>query len=178
MKFKDLKRYVLLSSGNQIDQKYETITEDDVIQEDNNLYIKLDDEMIVDGKLLKFKNRARVVFTCQTDKCLIKHIKQLREYAEIYFDALAQCMCRINAYCEYHLYAQEKLYKDAGKELPESIKSHYRGLHLGLEDLKRNMNYQILWNNLNIEYFGQGGNLKKQKWYDTPLGTHKDAIYW
>ena len=40
MKYKDLnKRYLLLSNGNQIDQKYQKITEDDVVEIQGQWYL-------------------------------------------------------------------------------------------------------------------------------------------
>lgn len=44
----NLKRYLLLSNGNQIDQKYTTLEDSDFVQKGNKLYIKYQDT-ILDG---------------------------------------------------------------------------------------------------------------------------------
>lgn len=54
----------------------------------------------------------------------------------------------------------------------------YEAQHYAMERLKHNMAWQLVWRNNTIEYFGQGGHLNEKSWYDTPLGLHKDKIYW
>lgn len=177
MKFKDLKRYILLSNGNQIDQKYEKITEDDVIQKDNKLYIKYKD-YVLDGNAHTYYGIIQAVYTCQKESTLKEHMFKLFDDGEIYFDAIKQCIASINAYCEYHIKRLDDLYKNKIERDKVSNYHFYKGMHHAMEELKHNMAWQLVWRNNKIEYFGQGGTLKKQKWYDTPFGYHKDEIYW
>ena len=177
MKFKDLKNYILLSNGNQINQKYDKITKDDVIEKDNKLYVKYRD-YVLDGNAYSYYGVQQIIYTCEKESTLKKHMFKLFDDGEIYFDAIKQCIASVNAYCEYHIKKTEGLYKNNNKKMPESAVEFYKGMHHAMEELKHNMAHQLVWRNNKIEYFGQGGTLKKQKWYDTPFNYHKDKIYW
>ena len=72
----------------------------------------------------------------------------------------------------------EDLYNGLNKKMPPHELDFYKGMHHAMEKLKDEMSHQLVWRNNKIEYFGQGGTLKKQKWYDTPFGYNKDKIYW
>lgn len=177
MKFKDLKNYILLSNGNQINQKYEPIFEDDVIQKDNKLYIRYKD-YVLDGDAYTYHGLVQIIYTCEKESTLKKHMFELFNNGEIYFDAIKQCIASVNAYCEYQLKKIDDLYGQGVEREKVSNYHYYKGMHYAMEELKHNLAHQLVWRNNKIEYFGQGGHLKKQKWYDTPFGFHKDKIYW
>ena len=177
MKLENLKRYVVLSNGNQINQDYQKLTEKDVVQKGKDLYVIYND-YVLDGKTYPFNGIAKVVYTCQTEKTLSNYLKTLFSGGELYFDAIKQCIASINAYCEHHIKKTEDLYNSLNKKMPPHELDFYKGMHHAMEKFKDEMSHQLVWRNNKIEYFGQGGTLKKQKWYDTPFGYNKDKIYW
>lgn len=177
MKFKDLKNYILLSNGNQINQKYEKITKDDVIEDGNKLYLKYRD-YVLDGNTYSYFGLQQIIYTCEKESTLIKHMSEIFDSGKIYFDALKQCIASINAYCEHHINIIDKSYGQGINREKNSNYHFYKGMHHAMELLKREMTHQLVWRDNKIEYFGQGGHLKEQQWYDTPFGYHKDKIYW
>lgn len=177
MRYEDLKKYVILSDGNQINQEFTHIEKSDTVEKDGKLYVFYK-EVVLDGKAYPYKGLAQVVYTCQTERCMVKHLKAFREGSSIYLDAIKQCIAGINASSEYHIKKETDLLKDPKKEAGSTLIAYYKGMHHAMEALKQQMSHQIVWSNNELHYFGDG-TLRKPEWYDSPFGMHiENSWYW